>query len=160
MQRNGGCNSIGLVNMDGRRRILIDWRGKEDNKKIGGDREQRTQDYMSSEAIKRLSIELNKESQDRKAALEESLREAVVIAGEYSAMKNTPGWHRLEREILDRVTSLNKNLHFEEGTKLYRFQGESLGLQSILNIVENAIADAEEAKKELNEMAQEEDKNG
>lgn len=113
------------------------------------------------EAIERLRIELEKEGEERKAAFEANLRESLDIAAEYAVMKKDPGWKRLEKEILSRVASLNRILHIEEGTKLYRAQGESLGIQSILNIVENAITDVEEAKKELEKLEHEgEDNNG
>lgn len=79
---------------------------------------------------------------------EAELKEVVDIGREYAEMKKTNGWQRLEKEIYGRVAALTSRLHSQEGNPLYRAQGESLGIQSILSIVNSAIEDGEQAKNE------------
>jgi len=77
----------------------------------------------------------------------------VNDSNDYIAMKSTNGWRKLEQLILDRTASLSKTLITSNvDSKMYRTQGEILGIQSLLNIIDATIAEAEEAKKELEEI--------
>jgi hypothetical protein len=81
------------------------------------------------------------------------LSSIVEDSNDYIAMKSTNGWRKLEKLILDRTASLSKTLITSNvEAKMYRTQGEILGIQSLLNIVDTTIAEAEEAKKELEEI--------
>ena len=89
---------------------------------------------------------------DDKKALEAELQRVIDEGGDYSLMERTSGWQRLKKEILERTASLSRILVSElDEKKIYRTQGELLGIQSILNIVDAKIEDAEIAKKELEE---------
>lgn len=96
--------------------------------------------------------EMNDNSEEDKKRIEAELQKDIYIGEEYFAMKQTSGWKRLERAILDRTSSLSSRLLTVSGEKdLYRLQGELLGIQSILNIIDVAIELAEESKKQIKE---------
>jgi len=95
-----------------------------------------------------LKEELAKSARERKEIREAELKEVIDIGRDYGEMKKTSGWQRLETEILSRVAALTRLLHSQEGNPLYRTQGESLGIQSILSIVNSAIEDGELAAEE------------
>jgi len=89
-------------------------------------------------------------SAEIKSREEAECRELIIIGEEYIALRNTPGWKRLEKEVLDRTKSLSSRLLTDyDEKKIYRAQGELLGVQSILNIVETTIENMVEAKKQL-----------
>jgi len=98
------------------------------------------------EGLLKEEIALNERQQ--KEAREAALKEIIDVGREYAEMKKTAGWQRLEKEVLSRVAALTSRLHSQEGTLLYRAQGESLGIQSILSIVNAAIEDGEQASNE------------
>lgn len=85
----------------------------------------------------------------RDIELTEIIREANV----YNELLQTAGWKLLEKEILDRTASLSRVLLTEnDDKKIYRTQGEVLGIQSILNIVEAKVQDGELAQQEIKMM--------
>lgn len=64
------------------------------------------------------------------------------VANDYITLKNHPGWKRFEKEILERIASLSKDLcSLLDEKKIYRTQGELLGLSSALGILDVAIED-------------------
>ena len=91
--------------------------------------------------------EQSKELKERNKA---ELEKIIQIGGEYAELKKCPGWIRLDKEISERLNSLSGRLLTVDSEKvLFRIQGEFLGIQSILNIIDLAIENSGEAQKEL-----------
>lgn len=81
---------------------------------------------------------------------DQSLKNEVEILDDYISLTRTNGWKRLEREIQDRTNSLSRRLLTVDGERdLYRVQGELLGIQSILNLVDVAIENGRQAREIL-----------
>lgn len=94
--------------------------------------------------------EIAEQEVESKQKLESELKEIIIAGDDYSKLQGNPGWQRLKEQIAERSNSLSGRLLTTDTEKaLFRLQGEILGLQSILNIVEMAIENSEEAKKEL-----------
>lgn len=92
------------------------------------------------------------DEEEGKKIREAELKRDIDLGNVYEAMKKTEGWKMLEKAILDRSSSLSNRLLTVENEKLlYRLQGEILGIQSILNIVDSVTQIADEARNILKE---------
>lgn len=92
---------------------------------------------------------INDEEEEKKRQ-EIELNKDIALGNKFELMKLTEGWKTLEKAILDRSSSLSSRLLTVVGEKeLYRLQGEILGIQSILSIVDSAIEASDEAKNIL-----------
>ena len=90
------------------------------------------------------------QAEEQKKAMESELKRDIEVGVEYELMKRTLGWKRLEKAILERSSSLSSRLLTVNDEKaLFRVQGELLGIQSVLNIVDTAMQIADEAKNIL-----------
>jgi len=87
---------------------------------------------------------------EQKKILEAEAEKLNAISTDYIEMRKTSGWQRFEKELLDRSASLSKRFCTVDNEKeLFRTQGEFLGLQSALQIIELAIEDSKLINEEL-----------
>lgn len=94
--------------------------------------------------------EIIEKQQDEQAQREAMLGKEIELGDEYRSLKKHPAWIKLEREIQDRTNTLSRLLlTIDDEKRIYRTQGEILGIYSVLNVVQNAIDTAEEAKRIL-----------
>ena len=102
-------------------------------------------------SIDREIIEERVRSEEEESKLRElQLKRDIEIGEKYRLMTGTEGWKMLEKAILERSSSLSgRLLSVKELMDLYRGQGEILGLQSILNIIDSALEVSDEAKNIL-----------
>lgn len=107
---------------------------------------------MSVEIINEIMGQDFLASQEIKEGREADLKEVINLSDSLVEMQRTSGWQYLEKQILDRTASLTKRLLMEQDEKkMYRTQGEILGIQSILSIVSSLNEDAAEARNILEE---------
>lgn len=93
---------------------------------------------------------IEEQDQELKQKEKKELEELIELSREYASMLETPGWKRLYKEITERCNALSGRLLTVDSEKaLFRIQGELLGLQSVLNIIDLASETAKEAQQEL-----------
>jgi hypothetical protein len=87
---------------------------------------------------------------ESRQAQKEALEKEIIVGDEYAALKKQPAYKRLEQAILERTAALSRRLLIVDSEKeLFRLQGELLGVQGVLNIVDTAIENAKQIREEL-----------
>jgi len=82
-----------------------------------------------------------------------SFNKVITQANHFLSLKEHEGWKQIERFIANEVEDMLHKLRFEPDLeRIRRLQSQIVAFESVLNIIDLSLSDAEKAKEELSKL--------